>query len=72
MAEARTLEEQLAEVEKAIEAVETKGQRYAIKDRELYRADLKTLYSERDRLRQAVSRRAGRSRVRRIISTKGL
>ena len=62
----RSPAERLVQIEQAIETIETKGQRYTIKDRELWRADLKTLYAERDRLRAQVNR-SGRRRVRRIL-----
>lgn len=67
---------QLAEVNAAITAVATRGQRYRIGDRELWRGDLEWLFSERRRLEplafreaQAAADPCGRSgiRVRRAV-----
>jgi len=65
---AKSVEEQLAETEAAISAVESRGQRFTIKDRELWRADLKTLEERRQTLqREAARAKRGGIRVQRII-----
>lgn len=65
---AKTVEEQLAEVQDAIEAVEVRGQRFTIKDRELWRADLAALDKRAQRLEQAAKRAAaGGVRMQRIV-----
>ena len=65
----------LAEVNTAITMVNTKGQRYQIGDRWLWRADLEWLYAERKRLEplaqaEANAELTGRprgSRLRRVV-----
>lgn len=65
---AKSVEEQLESVLTAIDAVEQKGQRFTIKDRELWRADLKHLEERRERLQREVERKAeGGIRVQRIV-----
>lgn len=64
----KSVEEQLAEVEEAISTVEKRGQRYTIKDRELWRADLSALDKRAERLKKAASRESrGGVRVQRIV-----
>jgi len=62
---------QLASVQAAIETIETKGQRYTINGRELWRADLRSLYAERIRLTPLAAREAaggsGGIRIRRGV-----
>lgn len=65
---AKSVEEQLEETLEAISQVESKGQRYTIKDRELWRADIKTLEKRAERLQRAVDRSAnGGLKIQRII-----
>lgn len=67
---ARTYAQQLAAVDAAIEAIETRGQRYEFQGRVLWRGDLATLHAERRRLTPLAEReRSGRSgmRVRRAV-----
>ncbi|PWC81261.1 hypothetical protein TSH64_01050 [Azospirillum sp. TSH64] len=60
--------DKLASVEAAIKAVEERGQRVVIKDRELWRADLDRLYAERKRLEPLARRETrGGLRMRRIV-----
>jgi hypothetical protein len=64
----KSVDEQLAENEAAISAVETRGQRFTIKDREVWRADLKALDERQQRLERKVERaKAGGIRVQRIV-----
>jgi hypothetical protein len=53
-----TPEQALASLNAAIYSVETKGQRYTIGDRELWRGDLRWMYPERARLEKIVNARA--------------
>lgn len=63
-----TPEQALAGVNEAIRAIELRGQRYTIGDRELWRGDLRWLFPERARLEKIVnSRRRGGPRFRRVI-----
>ena len=63
-----TYTEQLAEINAAITAVLTKGQRYQIGDRMLWRADMEWLISERARLEPLARAEAtGGMRIRRVI-----
>ncbi len=55
---AKSVEEQLAEVEEAIEVVQKNGQRYTIADRELWRADLADLEKRRKSLKAEADRKA--------------
>ena len=65
---AKTVEEQLAQVQDAIDAVETRGQRFRIKDRELQRADMGALDARQDRLERKADRASrGGVRVQRIV-----
>jgi SMC interacting uncharacterized protein involved in chromosome segregation len=48
------LKEELAEVQAAIRAILTGAQEYSIANRSLKRADLSTLYAERDRLQKEI------------------
>lgn len=65
---AKSVEEQLEDVQNAITAVETRGQRMTIKDREIWRANLKELDQRSERLEKAAARRArGGVRVQRIV-----
>jgi|GEM_PF-2192323 len=65
---AKSVEEQLEETEAAIAAVESRGQRFTIKDRELWRADLKHLEARRESLKRELARsKRGGIRVQRII-----
>lgn len=64
----KTVAEQLEQVEAALDAVETSGQRYRIKDRELWRADHEKLEARRDKLEKKVRReKRGGIRVARIV-----
>ena len=63
-----TYTEQLAEINAAITAVLTKGQRYQIGDRMLWRADMEWLIAERARLEPlARAESNGGMRIRRVI-----
>lgn len=63
-----TPEQALANLNAAIYAVEVKGQRYRIGDRELQRGDLRWMYPERARLEKIVAARArGGPRFHRVI-----
>ena len=63
-----TYTEQLAEINAAITAVLTKGQRYQIGDRMLWRADAEFMYSERARLEPLARAEAGGGmRIRRVV-----
>lgn len=64
----KSVEEQLAQVQESIDSVETRGQRFTIKDRELWRPDLKALDARQERLERKASRaKRGGVRVQRII-----
>lgn len=64
----KSVEEQLAETEAAIAAVESRGQRFTIKDREIWRADLGDLDKRAERLeRKAARQKRGGIRVQRIV-----
>jgi hypothetical protein len=64
----KSIEEQLEETLKAIGVVESNGQRYTIKDRELWRADLKTLDARATKLKQQLERQQrGGVRIQRVI-----
>jgi hypothetical protein len=58
----------LESLNRAIHTVESKGQRYRIGDREVWRGDLEWMYAERARLTAAVSasNRSG-PRFRRVV-----
>lgn len=63
-----TPETALANVNAAIYAIETKGWRYKIGEREFWRADIRWLYAERSRLEKTVNSRArGGPRFRRVV-----
>ncbi len=65
---AKSVEDQLAETLEAIHAVESKGQRYTIKDRELWRGDLRQLDQRAQRLEKAASRaKNGGVKIQRIV-----
>lgn len=65
---AKSVEEQLEETLHAISVVESGGQRYTIKDRELWRADLRTLEQRAQRLEKAVKNKArGGAKIQRVI-----
>lgn len=65
---ANSVEEQLSRVQDALDAVETRGQRFTIKDRELWRADLAALDKRAERLERKAARAArGGVRVQRIV-----
>lgn len=60
--------DQLAEIDAAITAIATRGQRYRIGTRELWRADLEWLTSERKRLQPLAAREASCGiRIRRAV-----
>ena len=64
----QSVDEQLQQVEAALGTVETSGQRYRIKDRELWRADHASLETRRDKLeRKAARQKRGGIRVTRIV-----
>jgi hypothetical protein len=64
----KSVEEQLEQAGAAIDAVETRGQRYTIKDRELWRANLGELDARQERLeRKAERAKRGGVRVTRIV-----
>lgn len=60
--------DELARVNSSIKAIEERGQRVKIGDRELWRGDLEQLYAERRRLEPLARReaRGGGIRIRRI------
>lgn len=65
---AKSVEEQLEENAAAISAVEARGQRFTIKDREVWRADHKSLTDRQDKLERKLARqRSGGVRVTRIV-----
>ncbi|NYG46366.1 hypothetical protein GGD67_003837 [Bradyrhizobium sp. IAR9] len=65
---AKTVEEQLEETLTSINTVEQNGQRYTIKDRELWRADLRQLDQRAQRLeKQAERAKRGGLRIQRVI-----
>ncbi len=57
----KSLEEQLASVQDAIEKIEMGAQEYQIGNRRLTRADLKTLYSREAALRSAIAAQNGQN-----------
>lgn len=58
----------LTQINEAIYAVETRGQRYKIGDRELWRGDLEWMYSERRRLEPLAAKESrGGVRIRRVV-----
>ena len=57
----RTLEEQLASVQDAIEKIESGAQEYQIGGRKLTRADLATLYAREAALRSAIAAQNGKN-----------
>ncbi len=66
--DAASVEQALADVQTAIEAVEQRGQRFRIKDREVWRADLAVLDKRADKLARAADRaKRGGVRVQRIV-----
>lgn len=60
---AKTLEEELASVEKAIEKAE-EAQEYSVSGRSAVRAQLQTLYAERRRLKREIYDKDNGSRTR--------
>jgi len=65
---AKSVEEQLEETLESIRQIEKSGQRYTIKDRELWRGDLKVLDQRAQRLEKAASRsKSGGVKIQRII-----
>lgn len=65
---AKSVEEQLESTLTAISVIEESGQRYTIKDRELWRADHRHLEQRAQRLERAAARQAaGGVKVQRII-----
>jgi hypothetical protein len=65
---AQSVEEQLATTLEAINKVETSGQRYTVKDRELWRGNLGELDKRAQRLETKAARaRNGGVRIQRII-----
>jgi len=67
MATLSELQDELTAVKAAITAILTGGQRVAINGRSLDRADLDTLYSERDRLERTIGRLSRTSGLRRAV-----
>ena len=64
----KSVAEQLEQVEAALDAVETGGQRYRIKERELWRANHAELEARRDKLEKKARReKRGGIRVARIV-----
>ncbi len=57
----RTLEEQLASVQDAIEKIESGAQEYQIGGRKLTRADLATLYAREAALKSAIATQYGQN-----------
>ncbi|WP_311276160.1 hypothetical protein [Methylobacterium sp. WCS2018Hpa-22] len=65
---AKSVEDQLADNAAAIEAVEQRGARVTVKDREIWRAPLGELEARAERLEKKVARqKRGGLRVQRII-----
>ncbi|MGJ4995726.1 MULTISPECIES: hypothetical protein [unclassified Bradyrhizobium] len=65
---AKSVEEQLEETLNSISTVESNGQRYTVKDRELWRADLRQLDQRAQRLeKQAARQKAGGIKMQRVI-----
>ncbi len=65
---AKSVEEQLEETLASISQIETGGQRYTIKDRELWRGDLRVLDKRAERLERATARaKAGGVKIQRVI-----
>jgi hypothetical protein len=64
----KTPQQALHELNLAIEAVEVRGQRYTIGDRELWRGDIRWMYPERARLEALVRKtQRGGLTIRRAI-----
>ncbi len=67
-AEVASVEQQLADVQAALGAVEQRGQRVRIKDRDIWRPDLAALDKRQQRLELKAARaKAGGVRMQRII-----
>jgi hypothetical protein len=65
---AKSVEEQLESTLTSIQQVEQNGQRYTIKDRELWRGDLRQLDQRAQRLeKQAARARNGGIKIQRVI-----
>ncbi|MGJ4942473.1 MULTISPECIES: hypothetical protein [unclassified Bradyrhizobium] len=65
---AKTVEEQLESTINSITQVEQNGQRYTIKDRELWRGDLRQLDQRAQRLEKAAARqKRGGIRTQRVV-----
>ncbi|WP_028165481.1 hypothetical protein [Bradyrhizobium elkanii] len=65
---AKSIEEQLESTLTSIQQVEQNGQRYTIKDRELWRGDLRQLDQRAQRLeKQAARAKRGGIRIQRVI-----
>lgn len=65
---AKSIEEQLESTLTSIQQVEQNGQRYTIKDRELWRGDLRQLDQRAQRLeKQAAREKRGGIRIQRVI-----
>ncbi|MGX9427993.1 hypothetical protein [Bradyrhizobium sp. LeoA1S1] len=65
---AKSIEEQLESTLNSIQQVEQSGQRYTIKDRELWRGDLRQLDQRAQRLeKQAAREKRGGIRIQRVI-----
>lgn len=56
----RTLEQQLADIDAAIEKIESGAQEYSIGARRVRRADLASLYAQRDKILWQIAARDGR------------
>lgn len=65
---AKSVEEQIEQTLTAISEVEQRGQRFTIKDRELWRGDLRDLDKRAERLQRSAKRAAnGGVRVQRVV-----
>ncbi|GJD31490.1 hypothetical protein PMNALOAF_2749 [Methylobacterium adhaesivum] len=65
---AKSVEDQLADIETALETVEQRGQRIALKDREIWRVDHSSLAKRAAELKREVRRKnSGGVRVTRIV-----
>ncbi|WP_047308791.1 hypothetical protein [Rhodopseudomonas palustris] len=65
---AKSVEEQLESTLNSIHQIETGGQRYTIKDRELWRGDLRILDRRAERLEKQVARqKRGGIRMQRVV-----
>lgn len=60
---AKTLEEQLYSVQKAIEMIESGAQEYSADGRTVSRGDLNTLYTREEKLKRAIEREKHGSRT---------